>query len=298
MSDELTITKPSPTRKRRWLQFSLRTFLLTIALISAWLAFYYVPAKRADRAAKALQEKGIQVCYDYQHIPGTRPFGYSFLVPQPGPEFLRKLLGDGLFQHAESISHGRTLVKADDLSPLESIPTIRSVSLTTCQIGDEHLKHLAGLRRLEVLGLHEGQITDQGLANLAHLTELRSLVLSKNQIHGEGLKHLSGLVKLTGLYLYYNPISDDSLASLETLTNLDMLGLSGTNISDDGLGHLAHLKKLTYLSVGRTKVTREGAMKLQADLPNCDIEPFSPRDGAASQGVLCQTTGRQASYSG
>jgi hypothetical protein len=274
---------PTKLSKRRWLQFSLRTFLLMIALISAWLAFYYIPAQRTDRAAKASQEKGISVSYDYQHVPGTSPFSYSSRVPQPGPAFLRKLFGDGLFQHAESISRDHAVVKADDLSPLESIPTIRSVSFATCQIGDEHLKHLVGLRRLENLGLYEGQITDQGLLNLAHLTELRTLDLSKNQIHGDGLKHLASLTKLTGLFLYNNPISDDSLANLESLTNLEMLGLGSPNITNEGLKHLANLKKLQYLSVGSTKVTREGAMKLQAELPNCYIEPFSPRDHAAYQ---------------
>ena len=64
-----------------------------------------------------------------------------------------------------------------------------------------------------------------------------------------------------------------------------MLGLASPNITDGGLKHLANLKKLTYLSVGRTKVTREGAMKLQAELPNCYIEPFSPQDHASYQAL-------------
>jgi hypothetical protein len=276
---------PTKLKKRRWLQFSLRTFLLTIALISAWLAFYYIPAQRADRAAKTLQDKGISVCYDYQHVPGTSPFSYSFRVPQPGPAFLRKLLGDGLFQHAESINRDHAVLKADDLSPLETIPTIRHILFYACQIGDEHLKHFAGMRLLELLSVGEGQITDQGLSNFTHLTELRTLGLAHNQIHGDGLKYLSSLSKLTGLFLYDNPISDDSLANLESLTNLEMLGLGSPDITDEGLKHLANLKKLQYLSVGGTKVTREGAMKLQAEIPNCYIEPFSPQDHPAFQAM-------------
>ena len=279
------ISPPTKLKKRRWLQFSLRSMLILTALISAWLAFYYIPAQRVDRAAKALQEKGISVSYDYQHVPGTSAFSYSFRVPQPGPAFLRKLFGDGLFQQAESINRDHTVLQADDLSPLEMMPTVRHISFYACQIGDEHLKHLAGMRLLELLNVGEGQITDQGLANLYHLTELRILALSKHQIRGDGLKHLSGLVKLTGLYLYYNPISDDSLANLKSLTNLEMLGLSHTDISDEGLKHLANLKNLQYLSVGGTKVTHDGAMKLQADLPNCYIEPFSPQNHPVFQAM-------------
>jgi hypothetical protein len=278
-------SQPTKRNNRRWLQFSLRTMLIMTALISAWLAFVFIPAQRADRATKALQEKGMSVSYDFQHVPGTSPYHYSSRVPQPGPAFLRKLFGDGLFQHAESISRDHSVVKADDLSPLEAIPTIRSVSLAHCQIGDEHLKHLAGLQHLELLNVGKGQITERGLSNLAHLTELRTLDLSDNQIHGDGLKHLSSLTKLTWLFLYGNPISDDSLANFERLTNLEMLGLSGKNITDEGLKHLANLKKLQYLSVGGTKVTREGAMKLQAELPNCYIEPFSPQDHAWLQAL-------------
>jgi hypothetical protein len=59
-----------------------------------------------------------------------------------------------------------------------------------------------------------------------------------------------------------------------------MLVLNETDVTDEGLMHLANSKKLTYLSVSDKKVTRAGAMRLQAELPNCDIEPFSPRDAA------------------
>ena len=44
----MTDAKP----KRRCLQFSLGTFMLAITFFAAWLAFYYLSAKRAERAAK------------------------------------------------------------------------------------------------------------------------------------------------------------------------------------------------------------------------------------------------------
>jgi Leucine-rich repeat (LRR) protein len=198
-------------------------------------------------------------------------------VRQPGPTLLRNLLGDGLFQHAESISLDHKQFLADDLTLLERIPTIRSVSFGWCRIGDEHVKHLAGLRRLELLQLDDGLISDRGLSNFARLTELQILSLEVNQIHGDGLQYIAGLAKLSNLNLDWNPISDDGLINLESLTNLEMLGLGHTKISDEGIVHLAHLKKLKYLNVGDTQVTRAGAMKLQVELPNCNIEPFTSK---------------------
>ena len=79
-------------KKRRWLQFSLRTLLLLVAVISGWLGLVYLPAKRADLATKDLERLGVEVYYDYQHVPGTVKHNYSHLVPKPGPAYLRTVL--------------------------------------------------------------------------------------------------------------------------------------------------------------------------------------------------------------
>ena len=55
-----------------------------------------------------------------------------------------------------------------------------------------------------------------------------------------------------------------------------MLVLNERDITDEGMMHLANLKKLTYLSVSDKKVTRAGVMRLQAELPNCELSRLAP----------------------
>jgi hypothetical protein len=249
---------PTKLKKRRWLQFSLRSMLILTALISAWLAFYYVPAKRADRAIKALQAVGVQVSYDYQHVPGTSEHGYSYQVPPPGLPLVRAIFGAGFFQHADQVILDHKPLKADDVSLVERLPTISDLWLDGCGIGDESMVYLSNLRHLDFLLLRDNQITDLGLPQLENLTALETLDLTNNRI------------------------TNDGLAYLAKLTNLKALWLDGTDISDDGLKHLAPLKALTLLSVNHTAVTSSGAAKFHAHLPNCRIQPYLSADEEAA----------------
>ncbi len=83
-----------PKRKRRWFQFSLRTllvFTLFCALASAWLS-HKVAQKRAEReAAEAFAKLGSIVTYDYERGPFQA-------AEAPGPQWLKNLLGEDLFQ--------------------------------------------------------------------------------------------------------------------------------------------------------------------------------------------------------
>ena len=243
--------------KRRWLQFSLRTLLLLIAVITVWLGLVYLPAKRADLATKDLERLGVEVYYDYQLVPGTVNHSYSHLVPKPGPAFLRNILGDVFFQHADWLMLGHKPLKADDLKLIEQIPTLRMIYFDGCGIGDENMACFSNLRQLDYLLLRDNHITDQGLKSIKNLTHLETLDLTHDGIH------------------------DDGLVCLEHLTNLKSLWLSGTKITDEGLKHLVHLKKLKEINVSHTAVTPEGAEKLQIELPNCNIMPFTPQDEAA-----------------
>src|SRR5215471_19845303 len=135
----------------RWLRFSLRTLLVAITLLCVWLGLVWVPAQRANWATKELQRLGFDVQFDYQHIPGTSKHNHSPVVPQPGWQFLKSLLGDGLFQHADWIGRTHKSLKTDDVKLIERIPSLRLLQLDGCQIGDEQMPYIANLRRLDFL---------------------------------------------------------------------------------------------------------------------------------------------------
>ena len=91
---------------------------------------------------------------------------------------------------------------------------------------DEHLRGLAGLTALEVLGLSENFISD--LTPLADFGNLRRLDLRFNTIRD--LSPLAGLTKLRVLDLGYNEIGD--ITPLKGLIHLQELNLSHNQIVD------------------------------------------------------------------
>lgn len=261
-----------PVPRRRWyaryLRFRLSTFLIAIALIAAWLAFYYSPQKRAERATKSLRDSGMTVNFDYQR---NSERGYSYKKEPPGPTYLRAAVGEGFFQNAEWIHvHGKRLTTTD-LFPLAELPGLRSLSLPNCEIGDEHLRAMRGLRQLESLDLKDNQITDAGLENLAGMVNLKTISLSNNQIQGSGLANLSKESNLKILILMHNPLTDEGAAEIGKLESLEMLNVSSTQITDAGIKHFEKLRHLQSLDILDTKATRQGLETLRQAMPDCGI---------------------------
>src|SRR5437879_3693406 len=89
----------TPKRKRRWLQFSLRSLLIftvLCALAAAWLGRKIERKRQEQAAVDAIRESGGTVVYDYED--GNNP---------DGPTRLRSLLGDNFFNevHGVDFSH-------------------------------------------------------------------------------------------------------------------------------------------------------------------------------------------------
>ncbi len=77
---------------RRWFQFSLRTLLLFVLLVSlslSWFAVKRQQATRQEKAVEAIRKAGGNVAYDYYNLFRTRRFGNHW----PGrPAWLREFL--------------------------------------------------------------------------------------------------------------------------------------------------------------------------------------------------------------
>jgi Leucine Rich repeat len=102
-----------------------------------------------------------------------------------------------------------------------SFNQLKSINLNNANIGDETLKQLSKLPKLETLSLNWTSITDQGLKYLANNQSIRTLELSEADI------------------------SDQSIEVLLSLDNLISLDLSETKISAEGITRLR--KKYPWL---------------------------------------------------
>lgn len=190
---------------------------------------------------------------------------------------------------------GKRKFKAEDLKCLQSLPDLQGLWLGRSAITDAGLKHAAGLKKLNVVGLigtgitdaglkelsglpqlrnlflSSTAITDAGLSEIAKITSLRELLLDSNQISDAGLVHLEKLRNLVELDLSATKITDAGLKSIARLPNLMALDLSQTAVTDAGLNQLRGLKKLTVLRVVETKITDAGVKQLQDTLPQARI---------------------------
>jgi hypothetical protein len=174
-----------------------------------------------------------------------------------------------------------TGVGDEGMRALAGMPRMEWLSLGNTRVGDEGLGHLGGLDRLEVLTLENTPITDAGLAHLGGLTRLRYLHLNNTRVTDTGLASLKGLVRLERLYLCDTDVTDAGLVNLEAMKNLYYLMLHNTldpvldafrttvKVSDAGLVHLRGLTGLRdgSLFLWNTSVTEEGIASLKEALP-------------------------------
>src|ERR1700680_1054774 len=83
-----------PKRKRRWLQFSLRSLLVftLMCAVGSALVARRMERKRQDReTVKIIIKSGGQALYNYEYDAAGQ---WDESAEPPGPEWLRSLLGE------------------------------------------------------------------------------------------------------------------------------------------------------------------------------------------------------------
>jgi Leucine-rich repeat (LRR) protein len=261
-------------RKRRWFQFSLRTLLALVVVAAIGLGFLAVPMHRARaqrEAVEALLQAGADVEYDYQRQTDAAG-SWVYCAEPPGPEWLRKILGNDFFADVVDVSFFHDERVSDhDLRHLCALSNLRELSIIEGKVTDAGLAHVTGLPNLREVRLSNLPITDESLVHLGRLTWLEKLELEGARITDAGLVHLHNLPNLRILELEGAAITDAGLEHLARLAKLQWLDVALTNITDEGLSPLKRLKNLKHLYIGATLITADGEKELQAALPGCHI---------------------------
>jgi internalin A len=236
--------------------------VLVCGLLSGWAAWRVNRAYDQRRAVAAIARAGGGVGYDHKGRPWA-------------PAWLRKRLGDELFQEVTSVQFlDRSSVTDRDLAPLESLDRLEELAISGAPITDSGLKHIAkltelrilslwdtrgvtdaglvhlgALTKLQALNLYRCSVTDAGLVHLRRMTDLETLMLRKTKVTGPGLSHLGGMSKLKRLF---TPTNCAGLSHIGRLTSLQELYAYDTESPTpcDGLAQLAGLKGLRVLILG------------------------------------------------
>ena len=224
MGGELTDTG-NPKRKRRWLQYSLRTFPLLVAVFAVWLAIQVNEAHKQRAAVAAIEAAGGVVTYDCRpaHQKGrldiydTDSEGNDRRYPR-----LSDVFGDEYFETVVSV-----WFFTFEREPTHPVDDKERVALA-------HLRDLPGLEHL-ILG--DIPITDDDLKYVVPLTRLTNFVTASPHITDAGLQQLTRLGNLEQLLLDYAALTDKSIPVLLSFPKLNSLGV-GLGISDEGEAQL------------------------------------------------------------
>ena len=243
----MTTTPPPKRRTRRFLQFSLRSLLVFVLLVSigmSWLGVKLERARRQREAVRVIERIGGLVVYDYKLRQAHSPFP----VEPPVPKWKLALLGDDFFFDVSYVAFDGDSVGVE--------------------FDDGQMTNLRGLTDVEILFLAEMPVTDAGLENLRGLAKLRILFLDLTPVTDAGLENLTGLTDLTMLSLAGTQITDAGLEHVKELVSLEDLNISNTQVSDAGLERLVGLTRLRRLNLDSTEITLEGVKKLRDALPD------------------------------
>lgn len=143
---------------------------------------------------------------------------------------------------------------------------------------DDHLRLAKDLHGLLSVELFQDEITDDGLAHLAHqpqLLRLRFGVQPNPKITEVGLARLRSLKQLKQLEIRYIDLSSDRLKYLRELPELRELVL-GRGITDADVVHLGKMTSLRRLTVLENTLSDNAISQLRSALPQCRIEQYGP----------------------
>jgi hypothetical protein len=144
--------------RRRWLQFSLRGFLIVVTIGCVLLVWKIEPEVRLREAMKAIEAKGGQFIYVVDEADATHTYrkqwvAYDFEIKEP------KGLPIGLMLHEMTVSR-------DDL------------------------RMISRLGSLQILDISDAKFSDDDLGDLRRLKNLRNLTLPINRAFSKAIEEL------------------------------------------------------------------------------------------------------------
>lgn len=277
---------PPPAAQRAgrgWFRVRLITFLLAAAVIPPAISFSLrlnVAAKQ-KAAVRAIQLAGGAVWYDHDRAPDGpdiskyRPEKDRAPTTPPGPEWVRRRLGDDYFTRVvrvDFVKGGVTDADLDDLKEhLQALPYLEAVHLDESNVTDAGMQHLAGLEHLESLSVYGFALGDEGAKHLSGLRNLRRLDLRWTELTDDGLSHLNKMSKLETIYIWSSLVTDSGVEQLATLPELRSLSLQSAPVTDEGLKHLKRFPSLTVFSLSQSKVSPGGIESLKETLPDLKV---------------------------
>lgn len=260
------------SRKRsRWCQFSIRSLLcavLVLSLFLSWARVQVVKYRRQEEARQRINDLGGGVV-DEPLPPNSLCTIIVKRFVTPTPTDIRGVC----VTPRPSLPATRTDLD-EILSRLKYLPRLNAVYFNYSTVANDQLALLRNLQCLEIVELSDTRITDRGLDNLAALENLKYLNVANTEISGKALAQFPRLPQLEGLILDGTQMEDGGTALLSRLTSLRILALDRDNVTDKHLAHLSQLPNLTCLIIPWRQVSDPAIKQLYAEAPPLVVVEF------------------------
>lgn len=271
--------------RSRKFRFGLRTYLAVftgMAVLCAFIGFFYNELRVDQRQLDLLQSTGADVAFDYQEVTEGNLGGGS----PKGAWVWRQLLGKAYFNRPIAVFMDRCdephqalryaqyfqdlkylSLKGpdaidhtdDDVGLLLEFESLRVLTLSDTSVSGSTLVELATLKDLFAIHLDGTTVPDKDLEHLRQFPSLHAVMLDLSHVTKTGVSHLNSLQQTT-LVIVQAPRATDSdvqrcVPILQTLDKDLDLRFRGSLITDASVGALSSLNRLKALNVMSTKLT-------------------------------------------
>lgn len=241
-------------RRRRWLQFSLRSLLAMLLMCCCAMPWVVAGIHRwqAEQARRQAREEA------------RRKAEQSWkLARSVGAEMHA---GCGWVHGGNYVRLRGPQVDDARLAQLQSLVQIDGIDLSNSRITDAGIKRISQLSQLQILDINDTQITDEGLASLVGLRRLRGLRMNDTRITDYGLNFLAQIKSLESLEIIGTNVTEDAVARLQrALPHCEIEYLSGwlgTWVTDADLAKIACLTTSSEVFLNDAQMTDSGLFTL------------------------------------
>ncbi len=182
------------TKKRGRMQFTTKALLVLTALLAAgaaWVGYRAHETRKEWAAYNEITRLGGTVLFSHNYAWHG---GIDYGAPFPGPEIVRKILGENAFSQVKLVNLSGTRLDDKLLADLKP--------------------HLEACTRLKVLDLGQTSVTGPGLASIGNLSWLKKLIVYGLPLGDDDVKYLAGLQELEEINITGTRISPEGVTEL------------------------------------------------------------------------------------
>ncbi len=149
----------------------------------------------------------------------------------------------------------------------DEIGWITTLVIRHVEDADAVIRLARPLKKLKTLYVEEGELSDQGLEQVAHFPELNSLQVISDSITDAGLAKILQLKKMSSLMIEGKNITNKSVERLGEFASLYNVHFRRTKINEGGVVHLSSIKRLSSLTLDGSPIGDQGVETLVAGSP-------------------------------